>query len=185
MSVSCQKEGTRKEKAWALKIVCLKVWGFKGCYHYNAGSLSSLRGTVLWPATSSLDLGTPSCPHQYKRNLVPLLSLSDFSFKVTKALGLTMSCSLFYFQIDLAEDYRWFGMIGVDRNGMALTEAEDIKKRWQEYTEELNKKDLNHDSVSLTHSQTSWNVKSSGYYEASLWTKPVEVKEFQLSYFKF
>ena len=29
-----------------------------------------------------------------------------------------------------------------DRNGMALTEAEDIKKRWQEYTEELNKKDL-------------------------------------------
>ena len=37
------------------------------------------------------------------------------------------------------------------RNGMKLTEAEDIKKRWQEYTEELYKKDLhdpdNHDSV--------------------------------------
>ena len=36
-----------------------------------------------------------------------------------------------------------------DRNGMDLTEAEDIKKRWQEYTEELYKKDLhdpdNHD----------------------------------------
>ena len=30
-----------------------------------------------------------------------------------------------------------------DRNGMDLTEAEDIKKRWQEYTEELCKKDLN------------------------------------------
>ena len=30
-----------------------------------------------------------------------------------------------------------------DRNGMALTEAEDIKKQWQEYTEELYKKDLN------------------------------------------
>ena len=30
-----------------------------------------------------------------------------------------------------------------DRNGMDLTEAEDIKKRWQEYTEELFKKDLN------------------------------------------
>ena len=29
-----------------------------------------------------------------------------------------------------------------DRNGMDLTEAEDIKKRWQEYTEDLNKKDL-------------------------------------------
>ena len=41
-----------------------------------------------------------------------------------------------------------------DRNGMDLTEAEDIKKRWQEYTEELYKKDLhdpdNHDRV-ITH----------------------------------
>ena len=41
-----------------------------------------------------------------------------------------------------------------DRNGMDLTEAEDIKKRWQEYTEELSKKDLNdpdnHDGV-ITH----------------------------------
>ena len=41
-----------------------------------------------------------------------------------------------------------------DRNGMDLTEAEDIKKRWQEYTEELYKKGLhdpdNHDGV-ITH----------------------------------
>ena len=41
-----------------------------------------------------------------------------------------------------------------DRNGMDLTEAEDIKKRWQECTEELYKKDLhdpdNHDVV-ITH----------------------------------
>ena len=41
-----------------------------------------------------------------------------------------------------------------DRNGMDLTEAEDDKKRWQEYTEELYKKDLNeldnHDGV-ITH----------------------------------
>ena len=41
-----------------------------------------------------------------------------------------------------------------DRNGMDLTEAEDLKKRWQEYTEELYKKDLhdpdNHNSV-ITH----------------------------------
>ena len=41
-----------------------------------------------------------------------------------------------------------------DRNCMDLTEAEDIKKRWQEYTEELYKKDLydsdNHDGV-ITH----------------------------------
>ena len=44
-----------------------------------------------------------------------------------------------------------------DRNGMDLTEAEDIKKRWQEYTEELYKKDLhdpdNHESV-ITHLET-------------------------------
>ena len=41
-----------------------------------------------------------------------------------------------------------------DRNGMDITEAEDIKKRWQKYTEELYKKDLhdtdNHDDVTLT-----------------------------------
>ena len=41
-----------------------------------------------------------------------------------------------------------------DRNGMDLTEAEDIKKRWQEYTEDLCKKDLhdpdNHDGM-ITH----------------------------------
>ena len=43
-----------------------------------------------------------------------------------------------------------------DRNGMDLTKAEDIKKQWQEYTEELYKKDL-HDSDShngvITHLQ--------------------------------
>ena len=42
---------------------------------------------------------------------------------------------------------RW----ALDRNGMGLTEAEDIKNKWQEYTEELYKKDLhdqdNHDGV--------------------------------------
>ena len=41
-----------------------------------------------------------------------------------------------------------------DRNGMDLTEAEDIKKRWQEYTDELYKKDLhnpdNHNGI-ITH----------------------------------
>ena len=41
-----------------------------------------------------------------------------------------------------------------DRNGMDLTEAEEIKKRWQEHTEEIHEKDLNdtnnHDGV-ITH----------------------------------
>ena len=50
-----------------------------------------------------------------------------------------------------------------DRNGMGLTDAEDIKKRWQEYPEELYKKDLhdpdNHDGV-ITHLEPDmWNVK--------------------------
>ena len=53
-----------------------------------------------------------------------------------------------------------------DRNGMDLTEEEDIKKRWQEYTEEYTERDLhdpdNHDGV-ITHLEsTSWNVKLSG-----------------------
>ena len=52
-----------------------------------------------------------------------------------------------------------------DRNCTDLTEAEDIKKRWQEYTEVLYKKDLhdrdNHDGM-ITHLKpTSWNAKSS------------------------
>ena len=59
-----------------------------------------------------------------------------------------------------------------DRNDMDLTEAKDIKKRWQEYTEEVYKKDLhdqdNHDGVITHQNQTSWNVKSSGPWKASL-----------------
>ena len=53
-----------------------------------------------------------------------------------------------------------------DRNDKDLTEAEDIKKRWQEYTEELYKKDIhnsnNHDSV-ITHLEPDiLDAKSSG-----------------------
>ena len=74
-----------------------------------------------------------------------------------------------------------------DRNGMDLTEAEDIKKRWQEYTEELYKKELhdpdNHHGVitdlepDILECEVKWAL-------ASLQTKRVEVTEFQLSYFK-
>ena len=53
-----------------------------------------------------------------------------------------------------------------DSNGRDLTEVEDIKKRWQEYTEELNKNVLMTCITtmvwSLTSNQTSWCVKSSG-----------------------
>ena len=75
-----------------------------------------------------------------------------------------------------------------DGNGMDLTEAEDIKKRQQQYTEELYQKDLhdsdNHDGV-ITHlkpdileCEVSWALGS------ITTTKLVEVIEFQLSYSK-
>ena len=74
-----------------------------------------------------------------------------------------------------------------DRNSMDLTEAEQIKKRWQEYTK-LYKKGLNdldnHDGV-ITHLQSEiQSMKSSGPWEALPRTKLVEVMEFQLSYLK-
>ena len=57
-----------------------------------------------------------------------------------------------------------------DRNGMDLTEAEDIKRRWQEYTEELYKKDLhnpdNHDGVitgldpDILECEVKWELES-------------------------
>ena len=70
-----------------------------------------------------------------------------------------------------------------DRSGMDLTEAEDIKKRWQQYTKELHKKDLhdpdNHNGM-VTHlgpdileCEVKWAL------EESLQTKLVEVMEFQ------
>ena len=53
-----------------------------------------------------------------------------------------------------------------DRNTMDLTEAKDIKKRWQEYTEMLLKKIIMTQTSrmvwSLTWNQTSWSMKSSG-----------------------
>ena len=66
-----------------------------------------------------------------------------------------------------------------DRNSMDLTEAENIKKRWQEYTEELYKKDLhdsdNHDGV-ITHIEPDiLECKVKWALEALLQTKLVEV----------
>ena len=74
------------------------------------------------------------------------------------------------------------------RNGMDLTEAEDIKKRWQEYTEELYKKDLhdphNHDSV-ITHPEPDiLECKVKWALGSVTMNKAVEVVESQLSYFK-
>ena len=62
-----------------------------------------------------------------------------------------------------------------DRNGIDLTEAEDIKKRWQKYTEELYKKDLhnqdNHDGVitylepGILECEVKWALASLGTNE--------------------
>ena len=75
-----------------------------------------------------------------------------------------------------------------DGNGMDLTEAEDIKKRQQEYTEELYKKDLhdpdNHDGVitdlepDILECEVKWTLGSITTNKAS------GGDEFQLSYFK-
>ena len=68
-------------------------------------------------------------------------------------------------QIELSMSLHLYRTIK-DRNGVDLTDTEAIKKRWQEYTKELYKKDLhypdNHDGVSTHLEPTSWNVKSSG-----------------------
>ena len=75
-----------------------------------------------------------------------------------------------------------------DRNGMDLREAEDIKKRWLEYTEELYKKDLhdldNHDGVitDLEPDILEWEVKWA--LESITTNKASGGDEFQLSYSK-
>ena len=74
------------------------------------------------------------------------------------------------------------------RNGRDLTEAEDIKKRWQEYTEELYKKDLhdpdNHNGL-ITHLEPDiLECEVKWALESITTTKLVEVMEFQLNYFK-
>ena len=75
-----------------------------------------------------------------------------------------------------------------DRNGMDLTEAKDIKNRWQEYTEELYREDLhdpdNHDVV-ITHLESDILECKVKWALGSIATnKLVEVIESQLSYFK-
>ena len=75
-----------------------------------------------------------------------------------------------------------------DRNGMGLTEAEEVKKRWQEYTEELYKKDLhnpdNHDAVITDLEPDILVCEVKWALESITITKLVEVMEFQLNYFK-
>ena len=75
----------------------------------------------------------------------------------------------------------------MDRNGIDLTETEDIKKRWQGYTEEQYKKDLhdtdNHIGV-ITHLEPDILECKVKWALGSITTKLVEMMELQLSYFK-
>ena len=71
---------------------------------------------------------------------------------------------------------------------MDLPEAEDIKKRWQEYTEELYKKDRhdpdNHNGIIIHLESDILECKVKWALGSITTTKLVEVMEFQLSYFK-
>ena len=73
------------------------------------------------------------------------------------------------------------------RNGMGLTEAEDIKKRWQEYTGELYKKDPNnpdnHHGV-ITHLEPDILECEVKWALRNITTNKASRMEFQLSYFK-
>ena len=74
-----------------------------------------------------------------------------------------------------------------NRNSKDLIEAEEIKKKWKEYTELYKKDRMTQITTmvwSLTQSQTSWNMKSNGPEEALLPIKLVEVMGFQQSYLK-
>ena len=74
-----------------------------------------------------------------------------------------------------------------DRNGMDLTEADDIKKRWQEYTEELYKKDLhdpdNHNGV-ITHLPDILECEVKWALGRITMNKASEGDGIQVSYFK-
>ena len=76
-----------------------------------------------------------------------------------------------------------------DRNGMDLTEAEDIKKRWQEYTEELYQKDFNdpdnhygvitHLEPDILECEVKWALGSITMNKAS-WVDGIPVELFQI-----
>ena len=69
-----------------------------------------------------------------------------------------------------------------DKNGMDLTEAEDIKKRWQEYKKYLY--DPNNHNSMITHLQPEILECKVKWALGSITTKLLEVMEFQVSYFK-
>ena len=108
------------------------------------------------------------CSHEIKRHLLLGRKAITNLHSILKSINITLPKKIHLvkgmvfpvvmyrgesWSIKKAEHHAKMGTIK-DRNGRDLTEAEDIKKRWQEYTEELYKKDLhdpdNHDGV-ITH----------------------------------
>ena len=74
-----------------------------------------------------------------------------------------------------------------NRNGRDLTEAEDIKKRWQEHTEELHRKDIHHpdnQDGTITHLEPDILECEVKWALESITTNKEEVMEFQLSCLK-
>ena len=73
-----------------------------------------------------------------------------------------------------------------DRNFMDLTEAEDIKKKWQDYTElyKLGLNDLDNHNGVVTHLEPDILEREVKWALRRITTKLMEVMEFQLSYFK-
>ena len=141
------------------------------------GSLSLLQGIFL---TQELNRGLLHC-----RQI--LHHLSDQGKEIEGKNRMEKTRDLFKKIRDTKGNFHAKMGIIKDRNGMDLTETEDVKKRWQEYTEELCKKDLydpdNHDGVmahlepEILECEVKWALRR-------LWTKLVEVMEFQLNYCK-
>ena len=120
---------------------------------------------------SGLGLSKTQCKYNIARRGKKESLLSDQCKEIEENNRMGKTRDLFKKMRDTKETiHAKMGTI-MDKNGMNLTEAEDIKKRWQEYTEELYKKDPNdpdnHDGV-ITHLEpdileckVKWALKAS------------------------
>ena len=156
---------------------CGHCWVFQICWHIECSTFTASDACRIWNSYA----GIPSPPLALfvvmlsKAHLTSHSRMSGSRWVITPSWlsGSWRSFFVQFFRVFLPPLLNIFKKIrdtkGIfhakmssikDRNGTDLWEAEDIKKRWQEYTEELYKKD-NHDGV-ITHlGQTSWNEKSS------------------------
>ena len=94
------------------------------------------------------------CKYKISLSPLPFASASEQCKEIEENNRMGKTSNLFKKIRDTKETFHAKMGLKNDKNGMDLTEAEDIKKRWQEYMEELYKKDLhdpdNHDGM-ITH----------------------------------